>query len=295
MKKPIGVEIERILKWSPAKKYGIRAWDVVLEANEIKLEELSLYEAVEKIKWPAGTSVALKILRAWEPEMLEITVVRDKIKIPSIEEEYFEEENISYIAVNLFWEETSREFKEALKNIPERSNGLIIDLRDNGWWYLQSSVEILSEFLESKVALVETKYKQSEYNTTYYSNNNGNIFDKKIVVLVNENSASAAEITAGTLRKYNKAIVVWKKTYGKWSVQQPFDLTDGSLLKLTIAKWFIPGWKNIDKEGIEPDIEIDFEKEDYDNEYDRQKEEAKKILKIFKELDVLQFCVDLLK
>ena len=291
-KVPIGVEIERIIKGSPAKKYGVRAGDIVLEANGIKLEELSLYDAVDKIKWPAGTSVVLKILRAWETEVLEITVVRDAIKIPSIEEEYLEEENLAYIAVNLFGEETSEEFKKALANISPDIDGLIIDLRDNGGWYLQSAVEILSEFLEKETPLVETKYRKSEYNNTYYSNNSWDIFDKKIVVLINENSASASEITAGTLRKYNKAIVVWKKSYWKWSVQQPFDLSDGSLLKLTIAKWYIPWGETIDKLGIEPDIEIDFLEEDYENEYDRQKEEAKKILQKFIELDALQLAVD---
>jgi len=291
-KVPIGVEIERIIKWSPAKKSWVRAWDIVLEANDVKLEELSLYDAVDKIKWPAWSSVVLKILRAWESEVLEIVVVREKIKIPSVEQEYFEEENMSYIAINLFWEETAREFKKELESIPSTSKGLIIDLRDNGGWYLQSSVEILSEFIESKKPLVETKYRQSQFNTTYYSNNNGNIFDKKIVVLINENSASASEITAGTLRKYNKAIVVWKKSYGKWSVQQPFDLSDGSLIKLTIAKWYIPWWETIDKLGIEPDIEIDFLDEDFENEYDRQKEEAKKILQKFIDLDALQLAVD---
>lgn len=142
----IGIEIERILNGSPAKQYWVRAWDIVLEANEHKLEWLSLYDAVEKIKGPAGTSVNLKILRTWETKPLDILVVRDKIKIPSVEEEYFADENINYIALNLFWEETSREFKKALENIPATSQWLIIDLRDNGGWFLQSSVEILSEF-----------------------------------------------------------------------------------------------------------------------------------------------------
>ena len=291
-KVPIWVEIERIIKWSPAKKYGVRAGDIVLEANDVKLEELSLYDAVDKIKWPAGTSVTLKILRAWETEVLEITVVRDAIKIPSVEQEYFEEEDLAYISINLFGEETSKEFKRALESIPNSAEGLIIDLRDNWGWYLQSSVEILSEFLPAKTALVDTKYRKSEYNNTYYSNNSWDIFDKKIVVLINENSASASEITAWTLRKYDKAIVVWKKSYWKWSVQQPFDLSDGSLLKLTIAKWYIPWGQTIDKEWIEPDIEIDFLEEDYENEYDRQKEEAKKILQKFIEVDALQLAVD---
>jgi carboxyl-terminal processing protease len=102
-----------------------------------------------------------------------------------------------------------------------------------------------------------------------------------MVVIINENSASASEITAWALSDYNKAILVWKKSYGKWSVQQPFDLSNGWTLKLTIARWFTPENKNIDKEGIEPDIEVGFEKEDFENDYDRQLETAKEVLNSF--------------
>lgn len=306
------VKIERILNWSPAEKYWLQNNDVIIEADGEELADLSLYDAVAKIKGPAWTTVLLKILRSWENEALEIDVTRDKIKIPSIEEKYFEEENIGYIALNMFGDETSEDFSDALKSIDEKNpEGLIIDLRNNWWGYLLSAVEILSEFIENWELLVTTKYKNHHLNEIYNSSNFGWKFEKKIVILINGSSASASEITAGALREYNKAIVVWEKSYGKGSVQKPFMLGDWSMVKLTIAKWFTPLDKNIDDEWITPDIEVTFEKQDYDlnacieawrceewleqkdfEAYDRQLEEAKTILKSFISNWNLQVVVD---
>ena len=304
------VKIGRVLKWSPAKKSWLFSWDIILEANGNKLESLSLYSAVEKIKWPAWTKVLLKIVRTWEKDFLNIEVTREKINIPSIYFEVFKEENIWYIAINLFWENTSSDFEKALLQLND-TQGLIIDLRDNWWGYLQSAVQILSDFIEKWKVIVSTKYKNSFKNFDYKSKNTSKVYDKKIVVLINENSASASEILAWALSDYNKAILVWRKTYWKWSVQEPFYMNDGSLLKITIARWFTPNWKNIDKEGIEPDIEISFKKQDYDldeckkvwicddddtlfnfNPYDRQLEEAKKILIDFNNIWILNLVVD---
>ena len=281
-KVPLWIKVERILKWSPAKKYGVRANDIIFKANDVFLDELDLFDAVEEIKWPAGTQVILSIIRPEEDSSLEIAVTREKIHIPSVEQEYYEDEKIAYIAINMYGEQTAQEFKEALDDVKKLDiSGLIIDVRDNGGWYLLSAVEILSEFIEKDEILVKTRYKESFFNENYFSVNQGDIFDKKIVVLINGNSASASEITAGALKDHDKAILVWKKTYGKWSVQQPFDMQDGSLLKITVAKWFTPKWVNIDEEGISPDVEILFVEEDYENNYDRQLEEAKKILKLY--------------
>jgi carboxyl-terminal processing protease len=110
--------------------------------------------------------------------------------------------------------------------------------------------------------------------------------------LINGNSASASEIMAWALRDYNKTILVWEKSYGKWSVQQPFEFDDGGLLKITIAKWYTPNDKSIDGVGIEPDIEIEFLDEDYENEFDRQKEEALKVLQIYKEYNGIGMTID---
>ena len=306
------VKIERVLKGSPAEKFWLLKDDIIIEANQKKLEDLNLFEAVAKIKWPAGTKVVLKILRNWEKEALDIEVIRDKIKIPSIEEKYFEEEKLWYIALNMFWDNTARDFKKALKNISEKNpEWLIIDLRNNGGWYLISAVEILSEFIKKGELLVTTKYKNRLFNEVYKSANTWGTFDKKIVVLINGSSASASEITSWALREYNKAIIVWEKSYGKGSVQKPFILDDGSMLKLTIAKWFTPQDKNIDKEWIAPDVTVKILKQDYNLEeckkkwackedleqkdfeiYDRQLEEAKKVLKNFIKKWTLQVVID---
>ena len=297
---PMGVVVDRIIKGSPAKIYGLQSWDIIIKANEISLEWLSLFDAVDKIKGPAGTKVMLEIIRSWENNVLKIELIRDKIKIPSIDTKVFDDTNIAYIAINMFWEDTSIEFEKAL-NENMNTKWLIIDLRDNWGWYLQSAVSILSNLIEDDKVLVVTKYKDLFSNISYPSINNWNIYKWKIVVLINENSASASEITAWALKDYNKAILVWKKSYGKWSVQKPFDLSDWSMLKLTIAKWFTPNDVNIDKEGIVPDIEVDFKKEDYTPEqwkendftpYDRQLEVAKEVLNIFIENEAYKLSID---
>lgn len=292
-KTEIWIIIDRILKWSPAKEYWLRDWDIILKANDYILKDMSLFAAVDKIKWPAWTKVLLTIFREGETDLLEIEVIRKKITVPSIEMEKFEDSNIWYISLNIFWDNTSIEFENALQELENKNiEWLIIDLRDNWWGYLQKAVEILSLFIENWKTIVQTKYKDNLLNRNYLSLNDWNTFDKKIVVLINSNSASASEITAWALREYNKAILVWEKTYWKWSVQQPFDLNDWSLLKLTIAKWYTAMWTNIDKDWIMPDIEVFFKEEDYNTSYDRQLEEAKKILKKFTEKKLLQIVVD---
>lgn len=301
-KHELGIVVDRVLKWSPALKDWILKWDIVVEANGIDLKNLTSTEAVNHIKGPAGTKVTLKIIRSWESDFLIKEITRDKIKIPSVDTLDMKDEEIWYITLNLFGENTSKEFLEMLNTFQDdKIKWIIIDLRDNGWGYLNSAVEILSYFVENGKPLVTTKYKDSLLNNTYLSENYGKIFDKKLVVLINGNSASASEIAAWALKDYNKAILVWEKSYGKWSVQQPFDLPDGSMLKLTIAKWYTPKDISIDHNGIEPDIEVSFKKEDYTPEsgkedefvpYDRQLEEAKVILKKFIKLGNIGLVVD---
>lgn len=292
-KHELGVSVDRVIGASPAKKAGILAKDILVKANGEELKDLDLYDAVDKIRWVAGTEVILTVLREGEQDLLEIKVLREKINIPSVEVKEVEGENITHIIVNLFGDNTTVEFKKALLDAKTKDvDGIIIDLRDNGGGYLQSAIEILSEFIPGDEVLVETKYRNPLENTTYYSLNEGEVFEKKIVVLVNTNSASASEITAGALREYDRAIIVGEKTYGKGSVQEPFDLPNGGLLKLTIAHWYTPKGKSIEHEGITPDVEVKFQKEDYVAKYDRQLEEAKKVLKEFVKTEVLQLSVD---
>lgn len=184
----------------------------------------------------------------------------------------------------MFWENSSEEFEKALDKFKNK-DWIIIDLRDNWWWYLQSAVQILSNFIENWKTLVETKYRNSLQNNKYLSLNYDKPYNWKIVILINWNSASASEITSLSLKENKKAILVWEKSYWKGSVQEPFSLDDWSLLKLTIAKWFVPNHKNIDWIWIQPDVKVDFTKQDYKNLFDRQLDVAKKVLKDFINLD----------
>lgn len=287
---PMWVTIDMIIKGSPAKNSDLRSWDLIIKSNDISLEWLTLVDAVNNIKWPAGTKVILEIIREWEKNIIKKELTREKIKIPSVDFEKFDN-NTGYISINMFWDETSLEFQKAITELKDTS-WLIIDLRDNWWGYLLSAVEILSNLIENWEILVVTKYSDENTNEVYKSINSWEIYKWKIVILINENSASASEITAWALKEYQKAIVVWKKSYGKWSVQEPFELGDWSMLKLTVAKWFTPKWVNIDQDWIIPDVEISFLDEDYKNAYDRQKEEAKKILDTFIKTKALNLTID---
>jgi len=287
---PLWVIVDRIIKGSPAKNFDVRSGDLIIKANDINLEGLTLIEAVNNIKWPAWTKVKLEILREWEQNIVVKEIIRDKIKIPSVDYEKFDN-NTAYISINMFWDDTSSEFQKIINELKDTS-WIIVDLRDNWGWYLISAVEILSSIIEKWEVLVVTKYSDENTNEVYKSINSWEIYNWKIVVLINENSASASEITAGALKEYQKAIVVWKKSYGKWSVQKPFELWDWSMVKLTVAKWFTPKGVNIDQDWIIPDIDISFLDEDYKNAYDRQKEEAKKILNTFIETKALNLTID---
>ena len=290
-KTQLWVIIDRVLKWSPANKNWLLKWDILTEANWINLKDLDLYDAVDKIKWPNWTKVVLKIIRKWKKEILEKKIIRQRIKIPSVDFKKLENKNQWYISINMFWEDTNIELKKAIENLKD-TKWIIIDLRNNGWWYLQSAVSILSNFIKNGENLVFTRYKNSFKNVVYKSVNNGDIYTWKIVVIINNNSASASEITAWALRDYNKAILVWNKSYWKWSVQKPFNLSDGWMLKLTIARWFTPNNKDIDKEWINPDIEVKIEEKDYEDEYDRQLEVAKKVLNTFIKYWSLKLGID---
>ncbi len=309
-KNELWVEIEQVLKWAPAQKSWLRAKDIIIKAWWKDLLELDLASAVELIKWPAWTKVELVILRKWEKDFITKEVTRAKVEIPSVESEIFDD--IWYIAINTFWVDTSREFTKNLEEVKKKNiKWLIIDLRDNWGWYLTSAVEILSHFIEEQKLVVSIKYRNKK-EEKYFSDKFTKKENFKIIILINESSASASEITTLWLKEYNKAIIIWKKSYWKWSVQEQFAaFSDWATLKLTIAKWFSPKWNNIDKKWIDPDIEVDFEKADYDLEeckkvwkcakdmkevdfklYDRQLEIAKIVLKKFIKNGFIQNTVD---
>lgn len=291
-KNDFGVIIERIIAGSPAKEAWLLSGDIITKANTEELKSLTVNEAVSKIRGKAGTVVNLEIIRPGQKEIITKAVTRRKIDIPSVDGKVIEGTEIGYIALSIFGEKTADDFNKALADLEDKKvKGLIIDLRDNGGGYLETAVSILSNFVEKDKVLVTTKEKNPFLNRSYFSYGNTNK-SLPIVVLINENSASASEITAGALKDYNLAILVGQKSYGKGSVQQPFNLSDGSEMKVTVAKWYTPKDNLIDKIGINPDVEVKFEKEDYDKKYDRQLEDGKKVLLQFIKTGDKQKIVD---
>lgn len=294
---PKWVKVQKVLKDSPAEKWGLKNGDILLSVNSIKLVGLSTEEAVDKIRWPKWTKVLIKYIR-WDDvteNMTEIT--RDRVLVPSAQEKMLTG-SVGYIEVAFFGEHTTQEFQKSFNALTASgARWIILDFRNNPGWYLDSAVEVLSLILPLNSKAVLTRENDVRKNETLYTHG---VFmpNTKIplIMLVNGLSASASEIVAWSLQDHKRAIILGEKTYGKWSVQTPFVMSDGSMLKLTIGRWYTPNDRWIDGEGIIPDIILSLKDEDYKKQYDRQLEWARKIIEelmiqswsIEKTIDVVQ-------
>lgn len=277
MEKPGVMKITSPIPWSPSEKAWIKWWDIITKVDWKEIwENNSLKEVVWWIKWPSWTSVTLTINRNWE--LLEIMVTRDRIIITDIEWEILNTTTY-YLQIKSFWENVSDDFKKAAIEINENKDisKIIIDLRNNWGWYLTEVTEMLSYFIEKWETTAVVKYHDSEktfiskwYNTIDFSK-------YTIIILQNSWTASASEILTWTLNDYySDLIILWEKSYGKWSVQVMKTYSDWSLLKYTIAKWFT--WKTqtwIDWIWINPTIELELDIEKYqENGFDNQLDKA---------------------
>lgn len=276
---PRGVKIQKVLKNSPAEKSGMKNGDIVISANDTSLAGMTTEQAVDKIRWPKGTIVTLKYLRGDDAKENIQQIVREKVIIPSTDQKILSG-SIGYLEVAYFGEHTTRDFRQSFDQlVASGAKGVILDFRNNPGWYLDSAVEILSTLLPRDTVAVITRENDPRKNDTLYTHDflkpNTTI---PLIILVNSLSASASEIVAWALQDHGRAIVVGEKTYGKWSVQVPFSLSDGSMMKLTVGRWYTPKNRGIDGQGISPDITIIFKDEDYKNLYDRQLEWAQKII-----------------
>lgn len=238
----------------PADKAGLMPKDVIAEINGDNTYDMTLTEAVEKIRGESGTEVELTILREDEDKQV-ISIKRENIKIPSVEWS-MKEGNVGYIKISRFADDTADLTKQAASELKAKNaTAIVLDLRGNPGGLLESSVEVSSIWLDKGQIVVEEKRGNTTVDVHKASGDNilGGL---DTIVLIDEGSASASEIVAGALKDNNRAKLVGQDSYGKGSVQQLTPVSSGGLLKITVARWFTPNGRNIDKEGIAPDKRV---------------------------------------
>ena len=248
----------------PSEKVGILAGDRIVTVNDTAIAgvKMSKEDIMKRLRGARGTKVKLGIVRRGVKEKLHFTVTRDKIPVHSINAVYMIRPEVGYIRIDNFGATTYREFMEGVNKLREQGmKDLILDLQDNGGGYLQSAVQIVNEFLQRGDLIVYTEGLRSR-RADYKADGNGKLTDGKIIVLVNEFTASASEIVSGAIQDQDRGIIVGRRSFGKGLVQRPFDLPDGSMIRLTIAHYYTPSGRCIQKpykNGDRKDYEMDFE------------------------------------
>jgi len=244
---------------TPAWKIGIKSDDWITHIDGTSTSGITLEEAVGKLRGTPGTQVTITISRKGEPNPLSFTITRDVIRIKSVKGEMIGED-IAYIRITSFNNNTVSEFEEVYKEISKKNpKYIILDLRNNGGGTLQASVGVSSKFLKGGDLVVYTKGREGTNEIRYVAENGGVKVAGRLIVLINGGTASGAEILAGALKDHKKGILIGKKTFGKASVQTVYNLSDGSGLALTTAYYYTPAGNLIHNKGIEPEIVVEDE------------------------------------
>jgi len=281
----VGAEIDRRddqivivspLKGSPAESAGLKSGDIVFEIDEEPTFGITLEQAVTRIRGPKGEPVVLTVIRENERKPIDITIVRDNIVLPTLEWE-INDDGVAIISLYQFGNNAVRDFRAAVESIVlESPKGIVVDLRNNGGGLLDACIKILSEFVKDEV-VVRTEGRRFGDTGDLKTGRDGSLLEVPLVVLVNEGSASASEIFAGAVQDLKRGLVVGRKTFGKGSVQNVIPLASGANLKITVSEWLTPAGRSIQKHGIDPHVEVEFD-EDQPEEYDQVLEKALSLL-----------------
>ena len=281
----IGIKDNRLaviapIEGTPAQKAGIRAGDFITKVNDETTKDLTLMEAVQRMRGVKGTKVNLTIQREGVTDPLLFTLIRDTIRIESVRSKTLEN-NIAYVRLTQFQESTGKDLSRALRQFRDQKvTSTILDLRNNPGGLLTSAVEVSEQFVGAGKLIVSIKSRDGKKDE-YVSRSKDQQEDHPMIVLVNEGSASASEIVAGALQDWGRAVVIGTTTFGKGSVQTILPLGDGSGLRLTTAKYYTPKGRSIQSTGITPDIVVKPQQtmvakaEDKDKDKEKDKEKGK--------------------
>ncbi len=267
------------LEGMPAEKAGLLAGDKIIKIDGESTTNLSLDDAVKKIRGEKGTTVKLTIFREGEKDTRDVDVMRDTIVVKSVRFE-MKDNGIALIRVSRFGDDTEQGFKDAVKQAKDNNaRGVIVDLRNNPGGYLEAAVEMGSLMIPNgKTVVIE---ESGDGSRKEMKTRGGDVLSQiKTVVLINQGSASASEILSGALRENRDNVtLVGKKSFGKGSVQELINVTKDTAVKITVAKWLTPKGNQINKVGISPDVEVDITADDITNKRDPQMDKALELLK----------------
>lgn len=239
---------------SPALKAGLRPGDIILQADAKPLQGLDLTQAISLIRGPKGTEVRLLVRREGIVEPFEVRVTRDKIELPTVSYRMLDHD-IAYVRLTEFNSQATIRLQAALRALMDQEpTGLIFDLRGNPGGYLHIAVQVASQFVREGV--IVTEKDRSGKVTRYQAESGGLALDIPLVVLVDSGSASASEIVAGAIQDAGRGTLIGRRTFGKGSVQVAHKLSDGSSLRVSIARWYTPKGHQLDGEGLTPEIVV---------------------------------------
>ena len=265
---------------TPASRAGIKAGDYIVKIDDIQVQGKSLSEAVELMRGSVGSEIELTIRRRGEKKALNFIITREIIQIKSVKADLLNE-NIGYIRLTSFNENSSQQIKKEIENFEKNINvkSYILDLRNNPGGLLSQAIKISDYFLDNG-EIVSTKSRKPTENRKWFAQKGDLTKGKTLLVLINYGSASASEIVAGALKDHKRAILLGESSYGKGSVQSIIPLKNDGAIRLTVAKYYLPSGKSISEVGVSPDIEISEETDDFriKTETDNQLDYAIKLL-----------------
>ncbi|MDH6534805.1 carboxyl-terminal processing protease [Parabacteroides sp. PM5-20] len=239
----------QVIPGGPSEKVGVLAGDRIIQVNDTLIAgvKMKTSDIMKRLRGPKGTEVRIKLLRNKEPELIECKIIRDKIPVYSLDAAYMADKTTGYIKLNRFAISTADEFREALVQLKKQGmKNLVLDLQGNGGGYLNAAIDLADEFLPKGKLIVYTegsKQPREEAQSTA----KGGFEEGRLIVLVDEGSASASEIVSGAIQDWDRGIIVGRRTFGKGLVQKPIPLPDGSMIRLTVSRYYTPTGRSIQK------------------------------------------------